>query len=116
MTPTTTPQWVKVCRLASLPPERGVAALVGVTQVAIFRTFDGALYALDNIDPFTSAAVLSRGIVGTRGPIPTVASPLLKQVFSLETGQCLDDETVRVPTYRVRTVDDEVELEFFAAG
>ncbi|NUO44515.1 MAG: nitrite reductase (NAD(P)H) small subunit, partial [Streptomyces sp.] len=30
------------------------------------------------------------------------ASPLLKQRFDLETGECLDDEAVRITTYEVR--------------
>lgn len=111
MRPLATPQWTTVCRLQDLTPERGVAALIGTTtQVAIFRTFDDKLLAVGNVDPFTSAPVLSRGIVGTRGAVPTVASPLQKQVFSLETGQCLDDETVAVPSYPVRVVDGAVEV------
>jgi nitrite reductase (NADH) small subunit len=46
--------------------------------------------------------VLSRGIVGSRGDVPTVASPLHKQVFDLRTGRCLDDDAVGVPVYAVR--------------
>ena len=42
------------------------------------------------------------GIVGTRGDIPFVASPMHKQAFDLRTGQCLDDAAVRVPTYDVQ--------------
>ena len=54
-------------RSTTFEPERGVAALVEGEQVALFRTFDGALYAIGNQDPFTGAFVLSRGIVGTQG-------------------------------------------------
>ena len=104
------PAWTAVCRLEQLLLERGVAALVGGVQVALFRTFDGALYAIGNQDPFTGAYVLSRGIVGTRGEAPTVASPLHKQVFDLRTGRCLDDDGVRVPVFAVRVVDGTVEL------
>ncbi|MCZ9343439.1 nitrite reductase (NAD(P)H) small subunit, partial [Streptomyces sp. TRM76130] len=50
----------------------------------------------------TGAAVLSRGLTGTHGGRPFVASPLLKQRFDLATGQCLDDESVRVTAYEVR--------------
>jgi nitrite reductase (NADH) small subunit len=102
--------WTKVCRYDDLLPERGVAALVGGGQVALFRTFDGSLYAIGNQDPFTGAFVLSRGIVGTRGDIPTVASPLHKQVFDLRSGRCLDDETVAVPVFAVRERDGQVEV------
>ena len=103
--------WTVVCRYDDLQPERGVAALVGRWQIAVFRLFDGSLCAISNEDPFTGAFVLSRGIVGSRGEIPTVASPLHKQVFDLRTGVCLDDETVAVPAYGVRVRAGLVELE-----
>jgi nitrite reductase (NADH) small subunit len=102
--------WTAVCRSDDLQPERGVAALIGGQQVALFRTFDGSLYAIGNQDPFTGAFVLSRGIVGTRGDIPTIASPLHKQVFDLRTGTCLDDETAVVPVFSVRERAGQVEV------
>jgi nitrite reductase (NADH) small subunit len=102
--------WTVVCRYDDLQPERGVAALIGATQVALFRLFDGTLQAIGNQDPYTGAFVLSRGLVGSRGQVPTVASPLHKQVFDLRTGTCLDDETVAVPSYPVRTRDGMVEV------
>jgi nitrite reductase (NADH) small subunit len=102
--------WTSVCACDDLQPERGVAALIGGEQVALFRAFDGSLYAIGNQDPFTGAFVLSRGIVGTRGDIPTVASPLHKQVFDLRTGTCLDDETAFVPVFAVRERHGQVEV------
>ncbi|MGL5864533.1 MAG: nitrite reductase small subunit NirD [Dermatophilaceae bacterium] len=81
---------VEVCALSDLTPELGVAALVGEEQVAVFLLADGRVFAVSNVDPFTGAAVISRGITGSRGGIPTVASPLHKQVFSLLDGRCLD--------------------------
>ncbi|MFC4949419.1 nitrite reductase small subunit NirD [Pseudonocardia sp. GCM10023141] len=93
------PTWVDVCPLARLLPERGVAALVGGVQVAVFLMHDGVVHAIGNHDPFSGAAVLSRGIVGDRGGVPTVASPVYKQVFDLRTGRCLDDPSVSVPVY-----------------
>ncbi|MFF0015425.1 nitrite reductase small subunit NirD [Streptomyces sp. NPDC005374] len=95
--------WFAVCELTRLLPGRGVAALLpDGRQAALFRDRAGALYAIDNRDPFGGAAVLSRGLTGTHQGRPFVASPLLKQRFDLETGQCLDDESVRVATYEVR--------------
>jgi nitrite reductase (NADH) small subunit len=102
-------RWETVCLLDRLLPERGAAALLAAggepVQVALFRMADGTLHAIGNVDPFSGAAVLSRGIVGDRGGVPTVASPVYKQVFSLVTGQCLDDPDVRVPVYPVRIAD-----------
>jgi nitrite reductase (NADH) small subunit len=102
--------YVEVCRLDDIEPEGGVAALVDGSAVAIFRTHNGNVYAMSNYDPFSQASVLARGIVGTRGDIPFVASPMLKQAFDLRTGQCLDDAAVRVQTYDVRVVDGTVQV------
>ena len=102
--------WSAVCRYDDLTPERGVAALVGDEQVAVFRTFDGMLHAVANLDPFSGQHVLSRGIVGTHGDAPTVASPLFKQAFDLRTGVCVSDDAVRIDVYEVRRRDDEVEV------
>lgn len=102
--------WAPVCRLAQLEVERGATALVHGQAVAVFRMYDDAVYVLGNYDPFSKASVLSRGIVGTRGDIPFVASPMHKQAYDLRTGTCLDDESVSVPTYDVRVVDGVVQV------
>ncbi|GAA4942149.1 nitrite reductase (NADH) small subunit [Nonomuraea thailandensis] len=106
--------WTTICSVDALRPESGVCALVEGVQVAVFLTYEGELYALSNLDPYSGAYVLSRGIVGTRKGEPTVASPLHKQVYSLVSGRCLDDETLTVPVYPVRVGDGghvEVSLE-----
>ena len=105
-----------VCRLEQVPVERGVAALVGGEQVALFRTPDGAVHALANRDPFSGAMVLSRGIVGSRGDAATVASPMFKQVFDLTSGVCLDEPEVTVPAYPVQVRDGLVEISLLEAA
>ncbi|MCF4138217.1 nitrite reductase small subunit NirD [Streptomyces sp. Tue 6430] len=96
--------WFTVCDLSLLVPGRGVAALLpDGRQAALFRDRAGELYAVDNRDPFSGAAVLSRGLTGSAQGRPFVASPLLKQRFDLRSGQCLDDDAVRIATYGVRT-------------
>ena len=94
-----------VCRVEDIEIEGGVCALVEGRAIAILRTHDGNVYAINNYDPCSKASVLSRGIVGTRGGVPFVASPMHKQAFDLRTGQCLDDAAVRVPTYDVQVAD-----------
>ena len=106
---TTMVDLIPVCRLADLQPERGVAALLpDGAQVALFRSHDDVVYALSNVDPFSGAAVLSRGIVGDRGGVPVVASPIYKQVFDLRTGHCLDDDGVVVRVFAVSVVDGTI--------
>jgi len=101
--------WVDVCAAGDLAPDRGACALVGDYQVALFRTSpDGELFALSNYDPFSRAFVLSRGIVGSRGDVLKVASPVYKQGFDLRTGRCLDDPAVSVAVFPVRERDGRV--------
>jgi nitrite reductase (NADH) small subunit len=102
--------WLAVCSIDDLLADRGVCALVGPYQVAIFRLSAGSLYALSNYDPFSRAYVLSRGIVGSKAGIPKVVSPVYKQGFDLRTGQCLEDPSVAVMTFPVRAVDGRVEI------
>ena len=106
-----TTRWVDICSISEIIPNTGVCALVKAQQVAIFRVGNGAdVFAISNYDPFSKAFVLARGIVGDRNGIPKVASPIYKQNFNLLTGQCLDDETVSVPTFEVRVVEDRVQV------
>ena len=101
--------WVDVCAPDDLVIDRGACALVGPYQVALFRVSpDDTLYALSNYDPFSGAYVLSRGIIGSKGDTPKVASPIYKQAFDLTTGQCLDDPLVEVMAFPVRVVDGRV--------
>jgi nitrite reductase (NADH) small subunit len=97
-----------VCRYDALLPERGVAALLGGLQIALFRLHDGEVLAVSNTDPVSGANVMSRGIVGSRGEVPTVASPMFKQVFDLRTGVCLDDESLSLPVYPVTVAEGKV--------
>lgn len=104
-------QWVSVCPVDRILPNTGICALVNGEQIAVFRIGQSeTVYAISNYDPFSKAQVLSRGIVGDRSGIPKVASPIYKQNFNLITGQCLDDETVTVPTYPVQVTDGQVQI------
>jgi nitrite reductase (NADH) small subunit len=95
--------WTTACTYDHLIPGRGVGVLLDDgSQAALFRLDDGSVHAVGNVDPFSGAAVLSRGIVGDRGGRATVQSPILKQAFALEDGSCLDDARVSVPVYQVR--------------
>lgn len=102
--------WVDVCALEELHVERGACALVDGEQVALFRLTDDAVYALSNRDPFSGVDVLARGIVGTAGDVPKVASPMYKQAFDLRTGRCLDDPSVAVPVFAARVNAGRVEV------
>jgi nitrite reductase (NADH) small subunit len=104
-------QWQDVCNVDDLQPDSGVCALVEGQQVAIFyMPKNKAVYAINNHDPFGNANVLSRGIIGDINGQPVVASPLYKQHFNLQTGVCLEDETVTIPTYAIRIENGKVQV------
>ena len=108
---TNTEQWVTVCQVTDIEPNTGVCALINDEQVAIFRIGETEeVYAIGNFDPFSKAYVLSRGIIGDRNGILKVASPIYKQNFNLKTGECLDDESVSVPSYTVKVVDGSIQI------
>ncbi|HSR99687.1 MAG TPA: nitrite reductase small subunit NirD [Kofleriaceae bacterium] len=99
-----TAEWTDVCGYDALAPGTGAAALVDGEQIAVVRTRRGDVYAISNFDPFSKAFVLARGIVGDKGGIPRLASPVYKQGFDLRTGACFDDPNVRVAVYPVTVV------------
>lgn len=101
--------WETVCDSADLPANLGVRALVAGAQVAIFRV-QHTLYAISAVDPFSKAAVLSRGLVGDLGGRIVVASPLYKQHFDLATGHCLEDDSVAVQTFPARESKGKVQV------
>jgi nitrite reductase (NADH) small subunit len=106
----TTEEWSAVAPVDALIPDRGIAALVRGRQVAVFLVGDGSLHAIDNRDPVSEANVLSRGIVGDRGGVPVVASPLYKQVFDLRSGRCLDDDRHAVAVHEARVLDGRIHV------
>lgn len=100
-----------MCRLAELEVARGVTALVHGQAVAVFRVDEDTVYALGNHDPFgrsVASAGIAKGIVGRRGNVPFVASPVHRHAFDLRTGRCLDDVHVAVPAYDVKVVEGVV--------
>ena len=104
--------WIDVCHVDDLQPDSGVCALVNGKQVALFYLPRlQAVYALGNYDPFSQANVLSRGMVGDLGGQPMLASPMYKQHFHLQTGVCIEDANVSVPTYPARIEHDRVAIQ-----
>jgi nitrite reductase (NADH) small subunit len=97
-------QWSAVCALDDIVPDTGVCALLEGRQVAVFRVGaqDARVFAIDNYDPGTHAAVLSRGLVGSLGERIVVASPINKHHFDLRTGECLEAPAHSVASYPVR--------------
>lgn len=102
--------WNAVCPLSKLPLDRAVCVLIGGVQVALVRTHDDRLYAVDNLDPVSGAMVMARGIVGSRGDRDVLVSPMHKQAYDLDTGECLDLPGTWLGVHDVRVVKGDVEV------
>lgn len=105
--------WDVVCTVEDLVSESGVAVWTEDGPVAVFYLPHRlpALFAISHTDPFTGKNVLARGITGDLKRQAVVASPLYKQHFNLQTGQCLEDEEVAVKTYPVLLDGNNVRVE-----
>jgi nitrite reductase (NADH) small subunit len=103
-------EWRDVCGLEDLEPFWGEAALVGGQQIALVRLPGDRVFAVGNLDPVAHAFVMSRGIVGSRGDRPTLASPLHKEVYDLVTGERLGADGPALGCHPVRVVDGRVEV------
>jgi nitrite reductase (NADH) small subunit len=103
--------WHRVCVLDELELAWGEAALIEGRQVALFRTGPNEVFAVAHEDPATGAHVMARGIIGSRGTRPTIASPLHKEVYDLETGECFGTAELRLDTFNTRISDGYVEVE-----
>lgn len=104
-------EWRRVCAIDDLELSWGEVALLRARQIAVFRIGAEEVYAVDHRDPHTAAPVMARGIVGSRGERPTIASPLYKQVYDLGTGECFTDPNLFLQTFRTRIVGGFVEIE-----
>lgn len=106
--------WERACAVEELEPSFGEALMLQQRQIALVMVSPEEIYAVCHRDPATSAYVIARGIVGSKGDRPTIASPLLKQVYDLGTGECLTDPTLSLRAYNTRVVDGYVEVEIAA--
>lgn len=108
----TSENWTTLCSREDLVADCGIACWTEEGPVALFWLPDHepSLFAVSHYDPISRANVLARGIVGDKGGVPVVASPLYKQHFRLDNGQCLEDEDAAVPCYPVRLRQDKVEI------
>lgn len=98
--------WVDVAALDEVP-RRGARVLrTEAGCVAVFRTGDDAVFALDNACPHKKGP-LADGIVHGR----TVTCPLHNWVFSLETGEAQGADEGRVATWAARVEGGRILLD-----
>lgn len=92
-----TPNWTAVGQLSDIPRRGARCVKSGDLKVAIFRTEDDSVFALEDNCPHKNGP-LSQGIVHDSG----VTCPLHNWVISLETGSAQGADTGETATYPVK--------------
>ena len=106
--------WITVCSDTDLVTNSGVCALLNEQQIALFKIKSAnneQLFAVSNWDPIGKANVLYRGLLGSVQDSKVIISPLYKQRYCLESGQCLDDAALKLIVYPVRIEQNQVQLQ-----
>ena len=97
--------WIDICLLTEIPL-RGARVVKAPTGcVAVFRTIENEVFALNDACPHKSGP-LSQGIVHGR----SVTCPLHNWVISLEDGNARGADVGATPTHSTRIVEGRVQL------
>ncbi|WP_236640974.1 nitrite reductase (NAD(P)H) small subunit [Glutamicibacter sp. HZAU] len=104
-----------LCRSAELERGWGEALWLETTQLALFRTEEDAFFATSHHCPTSGAKVMARGILGDTvvdgDSVATVACPLHKEVYRLDTGECLNADSLPLPVQRLMEIEGQLWME-----
>lgn len=90
-------EWIEIGTLADVPPRGARCIDTPIGRIAVFRTANDAVYAIEDRCPHRGGP-LSQGIVhGAQ-----VTCPLHSWVFSLQTGEAQGADEGRVRTFALR--------------
>ena len=95
--------WIEIGRLENIPRRGARCVITPAGRIAVFRTMDDAVYAIEDRCPHKGGP-LSQGIVhGAQ-----VTCPLHNWVFSLETGKAQGADEGFVRTIPLKTFDGRI--------
>ena len=105
--------WFKAGKTKDFLSNRGSCIKYKNKQIAVFNfSRRDAWYACQNACPHKMEMVLSRGMTGSADDIPKIACPMHKKTFSLVDGSNLNGDDLKIATYPVKIVEDEVFVGF----
>lgn len=108
-------QWVKLAKMSDLvPTEAGTtscAVRYGDTPLAIFHVPKKGLFATQQMCPHKRFFGLEHGIVGDdpEGK-PYVSCPLHKRNFTLDPGECLNDEDYSIMAFDIKEENGDISV------
>lgn len=98
--------WIDIAALTDVPPRGARVIKTRLGCVAIFRTIEDQVFAIDDACPHKKGP-LSEGIVHGNA----VTCPLHNWVIDLETGMAQGADKGRVNTYETRVQDGRILLD-----
>ncbi|PLS05665.1 nitrite reductase small subunit NirD [Neobacillus cucumis] len=93
---------IPVAHYANVKPRAGYSIKVDTTEVALFKTTTGEVYALENRSPHPKGGVLSEGLVSGE----YVYCPVYDWKISLVDGKVQAPDEGRVRTFKVEVKED----------
>lgn len=105
--------WFRAARTEDFPENGGACVKYKELQIAVFNfTRRNQWYACQNLCPHKMQMILSRGLIGSANDEPKVACPYHKKSFSLQTGECLNDDMESIVTFPVKVEEGYVYIGF----
>lgn len=101
-----TGSWLDIGAIADIPVRGARVIKTGIGCVALFRTHEDEVFAIDDTCPHKQGP-LSEGIVHGKA----VTCPLHNRVISLETGMVQGPDEGQVATYSVRITEGRILLD-----
>jgi nitrite reductase (NADH) small subunit len=98
-------RWIRICNVDEVPLLEGRRVMVEGFHIALFHTETG-FYAVSDVCPHQGGP-LSDGDVAAA----TVSCPLHARKIDLRSGECMNDDLSRVPTYPAMVRDGHVLLD-----
>jgi len=98
--------WIDIAALSDIPKRGARVVKTTLGCVAIFRTDDDRVYAIDDTCPHKKGP-LSEGIVHGA----SVTCPLHNWVFALETGMAQGEDVGQVATFETKVLNGRILLD-----
>ena len=102
--------WIRFAKEEEFPEDLGVCVIHERLQIAVFNFKSmNRWYAAENRCPHNKEMVIGRGILGDVGGKPKITCAMHKRSFSLDSGKCLNDDSVEdIRTFEVKVEDGYV--------
>jgi nitrite reductase (NADH) small subunit len=99
-----------VCRVADLADGEGRTVVVGKKLIAVFAD-NGCYYAIDDVCPHMGASLSGGSLEGG-----IVTCPWHAWRFRLADGAWADNPRIKIGSYPIRVVNDEIQVQVGGAG